>query len=147
MAKKVLRLDFVDIVMGARADVIKEAYEARLKIDGLLDAREEAYMKIAQIENEVEEIVGVNGEFVFPAPPLPVAGMPKPSDSVRARKAVKKAEPEETQPSENAPSETLEDNSAPAADENVSEVQSGTEPENCGSNDDSQERKTDETAD
>jgi len=92
MAKRVLKLDFVDIVMGARADVIKEAYEARLKIDDLLDAREEAYKKIAEIEEKVEDIVGVTGDFIFPAPPLPVAGIARPTDSTRPKKVVQKAE-------------------------------------------------------
>ena len=83
MAKRVLKLDFVDIVMGAQAEVIKEAYEARLKIDDLLESREAAYRKIAEIEQHVEEIVGVEGDFVFPAPPLPVAGIPRPVDSTQ----------------------------------------------------------------
>ena len=85
MAKKPAQLSFVDIVMGAQADVIKEAYEARLKIDDLLEIREEAYRKIAEIEVEVEGIVGVEGEFVFPAPPMPIAGVNKPNDASRPR--------------------------------------------------------------
>ena len=97
MAKKIFKLDFVDIVMGAEATVIKEAYDARLKIDDLLDARESAYQKIAEIEEHVEEIVGVTGEFVFPAPPLPVAGIPRPGDSTKIKKVIKRTVPEAAQ--------------------------------------------------
>lgn len=96
MAKKIIKLDFVDIVLGANADVIKEAYEARVKVDQLLTVREEAYAKIAKIEDDIEEIVGVTGEFVFPAPPLPVAGMPKPSDATKPRKKKVEEVPEAT---------------------------------------------------
>lgn len=85
MAKKSLSLSFQDIVMGATADVIKEAFEARVKIDDLLAAREEAYRKIAELELQVEEIVGVEGEFIYPAPPLPIAGAPKPAESSRVQ--------------------------------------------------------------
>lgn len=77
MAKKRQELGFIDIVMGADADVIKQAYEARLKIDEQLVLREEAYRKIAELEEKVEEIIGEPGEFIFPAPPLQVAGYSK----------------------------------------------------------------------
>ncbi|MGL4854626.1 MAG: hypothetical protein ACRC37_05175 [Lentisphaeria bacterium] len=74
MAKKALELSFIDIVMGADAQTIKSAYEARLKIDEQLQLREEAYRKIAEIEQLIESIIGEEGEFIFPAPPLEVAG-------------------------------------------------------------------------
>ncbi len=74
MAKKRLALEFIDIVMGAEAETIKKAYEARMQIDDQLALREEAYRRIAELETQVEEIVGQKGEFIFPAPPLPVAG-------------------------------------------------------------------------
>lgn len=77
MAKKRQELDFIDIVMGANAEVIKQAYEARMKIDEQLVLREEAYRKIAELEEKVEEIIGEPGEFIFPAPPLQVAGYSK----------------------------------------------------------------------
>ena len=77
MAKKVVTLDFVDIVMGADAEMIKAAYEARVKIDGHLAEREAAYLRIAELEEQVEEIVGEPGAFVFPAPAMPVAGYSK----------------------------------------------------------------------
>jgi hypothetical protein len=74
MAKKSVKLGFLDIVMGADAQTIKEAYEARVKVDEQLTLREEAYQQIAKIEEDIEEIIGKEGQFVFPAPPLPVAG-------------------------------------------------------------------------
>ncbi len=77
MAKKRQALEFIDIVMGADSETIKQAYEARIKIDDQLTLREEAYKKIAELEEQVEEIVGQKGEFIFPAPPLPVAGYSK----------------------------------------------------------------------
>lgn len=67
-------LSFVEIVMRADAETIKAAYEARVKVDGLLAEREEAYRKIAQLEGQVEQIMGEPGVFVFPEPPVPVAG-------------------------------------------------------------------------
>ncbi|HPY90805.1 MAG TPA: hypothetical protein PLT23_08760 [Lentisphaeria bacterium] len=80
MAKKPIPtapLTFVEIVMRADAETIKAAYEARLKVDALLKEREEAYRRIAELENQVESIMGEPGVFVFPEPPLPVAGMAK----------------------------------------------------------------------
>ena len=43
-------LSFVEIVMRADAETIKAAYEARVKVDGLLAEREAAYRKIAELE-------------------------------------------------------------------------------------------------
>jgi len=71
------KLTFVEIIMGADAETIKAAFEARVKIDGLLAEREEAYRKIAEIENQIEGMVGEPGVFVYPAPPCPVAGFEK----------------------------------------------------------------------
>ncbi len=75
--KKIVELSFIDIVLGADAETIKKALEARVQIDELLVVREEAYRKIAEIENKVDQIVGEEGEFIFPPPPLPVAGLSK----------------------------------------------------------------------
>lgn len=85
MAKKPQSLSFVDIVMGAEADIIKQAYEARIKIDDQLAIREEAYRRIAEVEEKVEEILGEQGEFIFPAPPLPVAGFTRLMPASRPR--------------------------------------------------------------
>lgn len=67
-------LSFVEIVMRADAETIKAAYEARVKVDGLLAEREAAYRRIAELEQQVETVIGEQGVFVFPEPPLPVAG-------------------------------------------------------------------------
>lgn len=83
MAKKLVALTFQDIVLQADAETIRKAYEARLKIDELLVKREEAYRQIAEIEQRVEELVGEEGAFVFPEPPVPVAGFNKPSPATR----------------------------------------------------------------
>lgn len=71
------KLGFVEIIMGADAEVIKAAYEARVKIDGLLAERAEAYRRIVELENQVEEVVGEAGVFVYPPPPSPIAGWPR----------------------------------------------------------------------
>jgi hypothetical protein len=77
MAKTPKKLSRIDIVLHADADVIKEAYESRLKIDELLEARNEAYKQIAELEQQIEETVGEEGLFLYPEPPLPIAGAPK----------------------------------------------------------------------
>lgn len=80
-------LSLVEIVMRADADTIRAALETRVKVDGLLAEREEAYRKIAQLESQVEELIGEPGVFVFPEPPLPVAGFgakPKPAAPKKA---------------------------------------------------------------
>lgn len=84
------QLSFVEIVMRADAETIKQAYEARVKVDGLLAEREEAYRKIAELENKVDEIIGEPGVFVFPEPPLPVSGFARPV-SAPAKKPAGKA--------------------------------------------------------
>ena len=56
---------FIDIVTRADAQTIREALEARVKIDDLLAIRTEAYKKIFDIENEIEDIVGAEGSFDF----------------------------------------------------------------------------------
>lgn len=94
MARKtVTQLSFADIVMGAEADLIKQAYEARLKIDDQLAIREEAYRKIAEVEEQVEEILGEEGTFAFPAPPMPVAGINKPAPASRPMRPKPKPQP------------------------------------------------------
>jgi hypothetical protein len=87
------KLSFVEIVMGADAEVIKAAYEARVKIDGLLAEREAAYNKILELENQIETVVGEEGVFVYPPPPAPVAGIPKLEPAAR-----KSAEPAAAKP-------------------------------------------------
>lgn len=74
MAKKSTTLTFRDIVLGAEADVIRAALDARLKIDALITERQAAYEKIAALETQINTVVGEAGVYPFPAPPLPVAG-------------------------------------------------------------------------
>jgi len=74
MAKKPTTLTFRDIVLGAEADVIRAALEARIKIDALITERQAAYEKIAALETQINTVVGEAGVYPFPAPPLPVAG-------------------------------------------------------------------------
>jgi len=79
-------LSFVEIVMRADAETIRAALEARIKVDELLAEREQAYRRIAELEAQVEELVGEPGVFVFPLPPLPVAGFSKSIPVSPARK-------------------------------------------------------------
>ncbi len=91
-------LSFVEIVMRADAETIKAAYEARVKVDGLLDEREKAYRRIAELEGQIDSLLGGPGTFVFPEPPLPVAGF-----------AVKAAPPKKPQPPKPAAPEKKEE--------------------------------------
>ena len=101
-------LSLVEIVMRADAETIKAAYEARVKVDGLLAEREEAYRRIAQLEAQVEEIIGEPGVFAFPEPPLPVAGYgTKPSKPAPAKKPAV-AKEDEPAPAEDIPEENDE---------------------------------------
>lgn len=100
MAAKVQpKLSFMDIVTRADAETIREALEARVKIDDLLVIREEAYKKIFDIENEIEGIVGEEGTFDFGEAPYPVAGLakkkPRPKPKPKAEEPVEEAPVEE----------------------------------------------------
>ncbi|MDX9980463.1 MAG: hypothetical protein RBU25_10595 [Lentisphaeria bacterium] len=86
-------LSFVEIVMRADAETIKAAYEARVKVDGLLAQREEAYRRIAELEAQVETVLGEEGVFAFPPPPLPVAGLPAPAAKPAGPKPAVPAKP------------------------------------------------------
>lgn len=92
MAKKTVSLSFRDIVLGAEADVIRQALAAREQIDQLVAERQAAYERIAALEAQVEDVLGETGVFPFPAPPLPVAGFdPKATNVTRSAAAVKAA--------------------------------------------------------
>lgn len=121
MAKKSPTLTFRDIVLGADADTIRQAHEARVKIDQLIDERQKAYERIAAIENQVEETIGEPGVFPFPAPPLPVAGFdPKAEFATRATAAAKKSA---------APLRPVVANGSPAAgSDDESEDETGPSP-------------------
>ena len=57
MAKKLIQLSVTDIVLQADAETIRQALEARSKIDELLGKREEAYRQIDESEQQVEALV------------------------------------------------------------------------------------------
>ena len=83
MAKKPASLTFRDIVLGAEADVIRQAHEARVKIDQLIEERLRAYERIAALETQVEDVIGEPGVYPFPPPPLPVAGFDPKAETVQ----------------------------------------------------------------
>ena len=93
MAKKLIQLSAIDIILQADAETIREAYESRLKIDDLLVKREDAYRQIEEIEQQIETLIGEDGAFVYPAPPLPVAGFSKLGPAARPAKPKPKPEP------------------------------------------------------
>lgn len=75
-------LTFRDLVLGAEAGTLRQALEARLRIDELIAERQAAYERIATLETQVEDVIGEPGIFPFPAPPLPVAGLDAKSDTL-----------------------------------------------------------------
>jgi hypothetical protein len=60
-----------------------------VQIDQLIAERQAAYERIAQLETQVEDVLGETGVFPFPSPPLPVAGFDPKADTV-TRGAAKK---------------------------------------------------------
>lgn len=98
MAKKTQKLEpltFAEIVLRGDSETIRQALEARSKIDTLLVEREEAYRRISELESQVEEIVGDEGVFPFPEPPAPVSAFPAPVAKKAAKKATSKPKIEE----------------------------------------------------
>jgi len=96
MAKKpsTTSLSFRDLVLGAEADILRQALEARVRIDELVAERQEAYARIAALETQIEDVIGEPGVFPFPAPPLPIAGIdPKAESLVRSATAAAKKAP------------------------------------------------------
>ena len=94
MAKKPTTLTFREIVLGAEAEVIRAALDARVKIDALIIERQAAYEKIAALETQIETVVGEPGIYPFQQPPLPVAGFDPKADLVtRGTPAKKPARP------------------------------------------------------
>ena len=117
MAKKSPTLTFRDIVLGAEADVIRQALEARVKIDQLIEERELAYQRIAAIETQVEEVIGEPGVFPFPAPPLPVAGFdPKADSATRGAPAAKKPAGARVAGAESAATAPADDDAEPPSE-------------------------------
>jgi hypothetical protein len=93
MAKKpnLTPLSFRDLVLVADADTLRQALEARVRIDELIAERQAAYERIALLETQIEEVIGEPGIFPFPPPPLAVAGLdPKSEPLNRSTGAAKK---------------------------------------------------------
>ena len=116
MAKKPQKLEpltLQEIILRGDSEIIRQALEARIQIDSLLEEREAAYRRIAELETQVSEIVGEDGIFPFPAPPLDVAAYaqkPAPKKKVEAAPVVEAdtasdevAEADETVEAETAP--------------------------------------------
>ena len=128
MAKKPQKLEpltLQEIILRGDSEIIRQALEARIQIDSLLEEREAAYRRIAELETQVSEIVGEDGIFPFPAPPLDVAAYaqkPAPKKKVEAAPVV---EVEADTASDEAPVETDE---VAEADETV-EAETAPEPE------------------
>ncbi len=117
MAKKTASLTFREIVLGAEADVIRQALEARLQIDQLVEERRRAYERIAELETQVEDVIGESGTFPFPAPPLPVAGLDPKADTVtRASGGTSKKSARASAPAASASKDDASDEAAPDAD-------------------------------
>ena len=77
-------LSMVEIVMRADAATIQAALEARQKVDALLAERAAAYERIAALEQQIDNVVGEPGVFVFPPPPKSVAQFSFPSAATPA---------------------------------------------------------------
>lgn len=85
-------LSMVEIITRADVATIEAALEGRRKIDELLAERAAAYERIAALERQVDDVLGSEGVFAFPAPSVsvaPFAAAPapvvsKPSPSVQA---------------------------------------------------------------
>ena len=104
-------LSMVEIVMRADAATIQAALEARQKVDALLAERAAAYERIAALEQQIDNVVGEPGVFVFPPPPKSVAQFsfpsatpaPAPAVSVAAKPAPAEADSEPAPKSSHAP--------------------------------------------
>ena len=84
-------LSMVEIVMRADAATIQAALEARQKVDALLAERAAAYERIAALEQQIDNVVGEPGVFVFPPPPKSVAQFSFPTAAPAPAPAAKPA--------------------------------------------------------
>jgi hypothetical protein len=112
MAKKPSTLSFRDIVLGADAEVIRQAHEARVQIDLLVEERQRAYDRVAALETQIEDVLGEAGVFPFPAPPLPVAGFDPKADTVTRGGSAKKPASRPAPAAGDDAAETSDDDSA-----------------------------------
>lgn len=90
--QKLIPLTMTEIILRGDAETIQKALEARTQIDTLLEEREAAYQRIAELETQVCEIVGEDGVFPFPEPPMPVATFAAPAPA--KKKATPAPKPE-----------------------------------------------------
>ncbi|MDQ8194389.1 hypothetical protein QEH59_08125 [Coraliomargarita sp. SDUM461004] len=90
--QKLIPLTMTEIILRGDAETIRQALEARIQIDTLLEEREAAYQRIAELETQVCDIVGEDGVFPFPEPPMPVATFTA-STSPAKKKATPKPAP------------------------------------------------------
>lgn len=87
---KLKPLTVTEIILRGEADIIRQALAAREQIDTLLEEREAAYQRIAELEGEIQDITGSDASFPFPPPPSPVADFdakaarPKPAAKPKA---------------------------------------------------------------
>lgn len=118
-AQKLSPLSVTDIILRGETAVIREALEAREKIDTLLSEREAAYKQIAELESQVEEIVGEEANFPFPPPPVPVASFPAAkSPAKKAARKVPAARESDREPEVAKPEETGKGEAELKTDEN-----------------------------
>jgi hypothetical protein len=94
--QKLIPLTMTEIILRGDSETIRQALEARTQIDTLLEEREAAYQRIAELETQVCEIVGEDGIFPFPAPPMPVADYVAPA--APKKKATPAVKPEAKTP-------------------------------------------------
>lgn len=97
-------LSMVEIITRADVATIEAALEGRRKIDELLAERAAAYERIAALERQVDDVLGAEGVFAFPAPsvsvapfaaaPAPVASKPSPSVQASPRAEAVKPGPQ-----------------------------------------------------
>lgn len=118
MAKKGQKLEpltLQEIILRGDSETIRQALEARVQIDTLLEEREAAYRRIAELETQVSEIVGEDGVFPFPAPPLDVASyVQKPAPKKKVVVPAPEATAEATEASsDEAPAEESNEEEAP----------------------------------
>lgn len=117
MAKKpakLVPLTFSEIVLRGDSETIRQALDARSKIDDLLEEREAAYKRISELEGQVESIVGEEGVFPFPEPPAPVSAFPVQATKKPAKKPAPKPETEESEKAE--PEADTESEAEPSPD-------------------------------
>jgi hypothetical protein len=125
--QKLIPLTMTEIILRGDAETIRQALEARIQIDTLLEEREAAYQRIAELETQVCEIVGEDGVFPFPEPPMPVAtftASPAPAKKKVAPKpapVVKKEEEQAAATPVADEADKSDDASSDAADESKSD--------------------------